>query len=73
MECVKYIVNSRLNKTEASMEVMQSIITAPDFPTGGILHGAINMKDAWLTGRATMKLRSKWFEEELEGGKTSIV
>lgn len=73
MECVKYMVNSRLNKTEASLDILKTIVTAPDFPTGGILHGAINMHDAWTTGRASLRLRAKWFEEELDNGRTSIV
>lgn len=73
MECVKYMVNSRLNKIEASLDILKTIVTAPDFPTGGILHGAINMHDAWTTGRASLRLRAKWFEEELDNGRTSIV
>jgi len=73
LEAVKYLVDCRLNDNDPELETLLEIMPAPDFPTGGILHGAKEMAGAWLYGRAKMKLRAKWHEEDLNHGRTSIV
>ena len=73
LEAVKYLVDCRLNDNDPELETLLEIMPAPDFPTGGILHGAKEMAGAWLDGRAKMKLRAKWHEEDLNHGRTSII
>ncbi len=72
LECVKKMVENKLNSKEHNIEELMSIMPAPDFPTGGIVHGAKEMINAWTHGRAKMKLRATWHEEEVDG-KTVIV
>ena len=73
LEAVKYLIERRLDKEDPELDTLLQIIPAPDFPTGGILHGAKEMHGAWLNGRAKMKLRGKWHEEDLNHGRTSII
>ena len=72
LECVKRMVEDKLNNQPHVLEDLMKIMPAPDFPTGGIIHGAKDMTTAWTHGRAKMKLRAKWFEEEIDG-KTAII
>lgn len=67
MNAVKYLIDCKMNNLEASIDELVNIVPAPDFPTKGILHGAMNMKDAWMYGRAKMKIRAKWHEEVVDG------
>jgi DNA gyrase subunit A len=48
-------------------------ITAPDFPTGGIIYGYEGVKDAYETGRGKVTLRARANTEELRGGREQIV
>lgn len=49
------------------------VIKGPDFPTGGIILGRNGIRDAYLTGRGSIKVRSRTEIEEMPGGKNRIV
>ena len=53
-------------------EIMQ-IMPAPDFPTGGIVHGLDGYAQALETGRGSVKLRGEWHEEQRRGGAARLV
>lgn len=72
LECVKKMVIDKMNNQPHILEDLMQIMPAPDFPTGGIIHGAKEMTSAWTHGRSKMKLRAKWFEEEVNG-RTAII
>jgi DNA gyrase subunit A len=48
-------------------------IKGPDFPTGGIIVGKKGIRDAYMTGRGSVRVRGKAEIEESASGKTSIV
>lgn len=48
-------------------------IKGPDFPTGGIIYGASDIKQAYLTGRSSILVRAKVEDEDLSHGKTAII
>lgn len=61
-----------LENPEIDTEGLMKYIIAPDFPTGGIIHGYQGVKDAFETGRGRIVIRSK-AEIESENGKDKIV
>ncbi len=61
-----------LEDPEIDTEGLMKYIIAPDFPTGGIIHGYQGVKDAFETGRGRIVIRSK-AEIESENGKDKIV
>lgn len=67
MNALKYMITCKKDDIEPNIDDLVALVPAPDFPTGGILHGASTMKDAWLYGRAKMKIRAKWEEEIVDG------
>jgi DNA gyrase subunit A len=48
-------------------------ITAPDFPTGGIIYGYQGVRDAYLTGRGRVIVRAKANTETLKNGRENII
>ncbi len=56
-----------------TVEDIMKHITAPDFPTGGIIFGYEEVKNAYLTGRGKIILRAKANTEVQKNGKTSII
>lgn len=58
---------------EISDEKLMKIVTAPDFPTGGIIYGYEGVKEAYKTGRGKILIRAKANIETLKSGKENIV
>jgi DNA gyrase subunit A len=54
-------------------EKLMKYITAPDFPTGGIIYGYQGVKDAYITGRGIIKIRAKANIETLKNNRENIV
>ena len=48
-----------------SLDELLDVIPGPDFPTGGIICGSMGIRQAYMTGRSTLTLRSRThFETE---------
>lgn len=73
LECVKKMIENKLKNQSHVLDELMEIMPAPDFPTGGIVHGAKDMINAWTHGRAKMKLRATWHEEEVDGMTTIVI
>ncbi len=58
---------------EVSLEDLLQYIKGPDFPTGGIIYGANDIKQAYATGRGSILIRAKVEDEDLGKGKMAIV
>lgn len=63
-----------LDNPEATINDLMGVIKGPDFPTGGIIHGAEGIVDAYNTGRGLIKVRAKArIEQEYRGGENIII
>jgi DNA gyrase subunit A len=59
---------------EMTVDELMEYIPAPDFPTGGILYGLENVRDAYRTGRGSVQIRARAFiEKAKKGDRESIV
>ena len=52
---------------------LMQYVKAPDFPTGGIIHGYEGVKEAFHTGRGKVVMRGKAEIEEVDGKESIIV
>jgi DNA gyrase subunit A len=62
-----------INKPDLPVEKLMKYITAPDFPTGGIIYGYEGVKDAFTTGRGRIVIRAKANIETLKNGRENII
>jgi len=62
-----------IDNNDISIEELIPIIKAPDFPTGGIIYGYQGVKDAYMTGRGRIVIRSKYHIENTHSGKPQII
>jgi topoisomerase IV subunit A len=62
-----------IDNPDITLEELMAIVKGPDFPTGGIIMGEEGIKEAFLTGKGRIYLRSKTLIEDLRGGKQQIV
>ena len=61
-----------MDQPDIDIQQLMQVIIAPDFPTGGIINGIKGIRDAYTTGRGTIKVRSKAQIEEMKNGKYQI-
>jgi DNA gyrase subunit A len=63
-----------IDEPDVSIGELMEIIKAPDFPTGGIISGYEGIKQAYETGRGSIKLRAKVdIEQKTKTKKESII
>ncbi|MEO7314729.1 MAG: DNA gyrase subunit A [Ginsengibacter sp.] len=66
--CIAFIENR-----DIEIEDLIKIVKAPDFPTGGIIHGYEGVKQGMHTGRGRVVLRGKVTIETSKTGRESII
>lgn len=62
-----------IDHPKASLEKLMEFLPGPDFPPGGIIQGADEIKKAYETGKGRVVVRSRTEIEELKGGKQQII
>jgi DNA gyrase subunit A len=62
-----------INKPDLAPEKLMKYVSAPDFPTGGIIYGYEGVKDAYTTGRGRIVIRAKANIETLKNGRENII
>ncbi len=66
--CLEYIKNSDITSEE-----LMKHITAPDFPTGGLIYGYEGVRDAYTTGRGRVIVRARATIETQKNDRESII
>jgi DNA gyrase subunit A len=62
-----------IDNNDISIQDLMQIITAPDFPTGGIIYGISGVQEAFLTGRGRIVVRAKAEIVTSPSGKDQII
>jgi len=62
-----------IKNPDITNEKLMKYVTAPDFPTGGIIYGYQGVKDAFTTGRGKIIVRAKANVETQKNGRESII
>ncbi len=66
-------VMATIDNPEITIDELCTHIKAPDFPTGGIIHGYSGVKEAFETGRGRVVLRGRADIETAANGKETII
>lgn len=62
-----------IKNPDISIEKLMKHITAPDFPTAGIIYGYTGVKDAYMTGRGRIVIRAKANIETQKNSRENII
>jgi DNA gyrase subunit A len=62
-----------LEKPEATLDDVMRVLPGPDFPTGGLLAADGGIRDAYETGRGTLRLRGKAESRERDGRDEIVI
>src|SRR5215211_2601908 len=66
-------VRAYIDNPEVDLEGLMKHVKGPDFPGGGTIMGSAGIRDAYASGRGSVKLRAKAHVEPLRGGKDAII
>ncbi len=66
--CKAYMDNGGI-----SIEELIEIVPGPDFPTGGLILGQSGARSAYMTGRGSVMMRSRYVIETSRGDRQAIV
>ena len=66
-------VNAFIDDTEIDVKGLMKHVKGPDFPGGGTIMGTQGIRDAYRSGRGSIKVRAKAHVEPLKGGRDAIV
>ncbi len=58
---------------DITTEDLMSIVTGPDFPTGGLIVGSEGIVNAYATGKGRIIMRARTHVEEMDSGRFRIV
>ena len=74
VNAVVRLIDNRVNEDrDTDIEEVLQIITAPDFPTGGIILGTRGAEEAYRPGRGQVRVRAVTDIETLPNGKSQII
>lgn len=62
-----------IDNHDITIDELMQFISAPDFPTGGVIYGYEGVREAFKTGRGRVVLRAKCHFEEVNGREAIIV
>jgi DNA gyrase subunit A len=62
-----------IDKPDLKPEAFLNYIKGPDFPTGGVIFGALGIDEYFKTGRGKLTVRARAHVEDMGGGRERIV
>jgi DNA gyrase subunit A len=66
-------VTAYIEDPEIDMKGLMKHVKGPDFPGGGTIMGTQGIRDAYASGRGSIKIRAKAHVEPLKGGRDAII
>ncbi len=62
-----------IDNPEADLDSLMEIVKGPDFPTAGFILGRSGIRDAYETGRGSVKVKGRAHIEQTEQGRNRII
>src|ERR671937_2444679 len=66
-------VNAYIDDPEIDMKGLMKYVKGPDFPGGGTIKGLLGIRDAYASGRGSVRVRARAHVEPLKGGRDAII
>ena len=66
-------VNAYLEDPDIDTEGLMTHVKGPDFPGGGLIMGSDGIREAYRSGRGSVRVRARAHIEPLKGGKEAII
>ncbi|MEM2892354.1 MAG: DNA gyrase subunit A [Thermoplasmata archaeon] len=74
VDAVSLMIDRQIEGGDVELKDLMEVIKGPDFPTGGVIHGAQGIVEAYASGKGRIRVRARTSVERDEAtGKAQIV
>lgn len=72
-DAIVYLIDHYDQLEDVGVDELMQFVPGPDFPTGGLLVGGEELKNAYATGKGRLTMRAATRIEEMRGGRHRII
>ena len=62
-----------IDNPEATLDEIMQVLPGPDFPTGALILGTSGIREAYESGRGSIRMQARAVIEPMDGGKNAIL
>lgn len=74
VDAVSLMIDRQIEGRDVELKDLMEVVKGPDFPTGGVIHGAQGIVEAYASGKGRIRVRARTSVERDEAtGKAQIV
>jgi DNA gyrase subunit A len=74
VDAIAMMIDKQVQGNDADLRDLMEIVKGPDFPTGGVIYGALGIAEAYASGRGRIRVRARYsVEHDEDSGRAQMV
>jgi len=74
VDAIAMMIDKQVQGGDAELRDLMEIVKGPDFPTGGVIYGALGIAEAYASGRGRIRVRARYtIEHDEDSGRAQMV
>ncbi len=74
VDAIALMVDMQIQGKDVELRDLMDVVKGPDFPTGGVIYGAMGIAEAYASGRGRIRVRARYtMEHDEDSGKAQMV
>src|SRR5512136_2029448 len=74
VDAVALMIDRQIDGKDTELKDLMDIVKGPDFPTGGVIHGAQGIVEAYASGKGRIRVRARYtIEHDEDSGRATVI
>src|SRR5512136_1646387 len=74
VDAVALMIDRQIDGKDTDLRALMDIVKGPDFPTGGVIHGAQGIVEAYASGKGRIRVRARYtVEHDEDSGRATVI
>jgi DNA gyrase subunit A len=74
VDAIAMMIDKQIQGNDAELRDLMEIVKGPDFPTGGVIYGALGIAEAYASGRGRIRVRARYaLEHDEDTGRAQMI
>jgi DNA gyrase subunit A len=74
VDAIAMMIDKQIQGNDAELRDLMEIVKGPDFPTGGVIYGALGIAEAYASGRGRIRVRARYsVEHDEDSGRAHMI
>lgn len=74
VDAIALMIDRQIDGQDAELRDLMEIVKGPDFPTGGVIYGALGIAEAYASGRGRIRVRARYtIDHDEDTGRAKVV